>query len=124
LFAAAEQSVGSSTAGVINATTPLWTVTLAVAVRHQRSVTARQCAGLAVGFGGTLLIFSPWHSASSVASLGGVECLAASGSYAVSYVYMDKFLARRGESPLHPSAHQPLLATAPPPPRPPRSRDR
>jgi len=46
LFAVAEQSVDSSTAGIINATTPLWTVTLAVAVRHQKPVTARQCTGL------------------------------------------------------------------------------
>ena len=29
-------------------------------------------------------------------SAGGLECLAASVSYAISYVYMDRFLARRG----------------------------
>ena len=52
LFAVAEQTVNSSTAGIINATTPLWTVTLALAVRHQESVTWRQAAGLIVGFGG------------------------------------------------------------------------
>ena len=45
LFAVAEQSVDSSTAGIINATTPLWTVLLALAVRHQRSVTGWQGAG-------------------------------------------------------------------------------
>jgi drug/metabolite transporter (DMT)-like permease len=112
LFAVAERSVDSSTAGIINATTPLWTVTLAVAVRHQKSVTARQCAGLVVGFAGTLLIFSPWHSASSVASVGGLECLAASISYAISYVYMDRFLARRGMSPITLSACQLLVAAA------------
>lgn len=111
LFSAAEQSVDSSTAGIINATTPLWTVVLAVAVRHQRSVTGWQGAGLIVGFGGALLIFSPWRAASSVASAGGLECLAASISYAVSYIYMDKFLARRGLSPLTLSACQ-LLAAA------------
>src|SRR5579859_41872 len=111
LFAVAEQSVGSSTAGIINATTPLWTVVLAVAVRHQRSVTGWQGAGLIVGFGGASLIFSPWHSAASVASAGGLECLAASISYAVSYIYMDKFLARRGLSPITLSACQ-LLAAA------------
>ena len=112
LFAVAEQSVDSSTAGIINATTPLWTVTLAVAVRHQKSVTARQFAGLVVGFAGTLLIFSPWHSAYSVASVGGLECLAASISYAISYVYMDRFLVRRGMSPITLSACQLLVAAA------------
>jgi len=112
LFAVAERSVDSSTAGIINATTPLWTVVLAVAVRHQKSVTGWQGAGLLVGFGGALLIFSPWRSASSVASPGGLECLAASVSYAISYIYMDKFLARRGMSPITLSACQLLAATA------------
>ena len=112
LFAVAERSVDSSTAGIINATTPLWTVVLAVAVRHQKSVTGWQGAGLLVGFGGALLIFSSWRSASSVASPGGLECLAASVSYAISYIYMDKFLARRGMSPITLSACQLLAATA------------
>jgi len=110
LFAVAEQSVGSSTAGIINATTPLWTVLLALAVRHQKSVTGWQGAGLIVGFGGALLIFSPWHSASGVASAGGLECLGASVSYAASYIYMDRFLVRRGLSPIALSACQLLVA--------------
>ena len=96
LFAVAEQTVDSSTAGIINATTPLWTVALALAVRHQKSLTRWQAAGLIVGFAGAVLIFSPWHTASAVFSAGGLECLAASVSYAISYVYMDRFLARRG----------------------------
>jgi drug/metabolite transporter (DMT)-like permease len=96
LFALAEQSVSSSTAGIINATTPLWTMILALAVRHQQNITRWQTAGLVVGFAGAVLIFSPWQAASELFSVGGLECLAASVSYAVSYVYMDRFLARRG----------------------------
>lgn len=110
LFAVAEQTVASSTAGIINATTPLWTVLPALAIRHQKSVTSWQAAGLIVGFGGALLIFAPWGSSSSVASAGGLECLAASVSYAISYIYMDKFLVRRGISPITLSACQ--LASA------------
>jgi drug/metabolite transporter (DMT)-like permease len=110
LFAVAEKSVDSSTAGIVNATTPLWTVVLALAVRHQRSVTGWQGAGLIVGFGGALLIFSPWHSATAVTSAGGLECLAASVSYAVSYIYMDKFLAHRSLNPITLSACQLLVA--------------
>jgi drug/metabolite transporter (DMT)-like permease len=111
LFALAEQSISSSTAGIINATTPLWTMVLALAVRHQKSISPWQAAGLIVGFTGTLLIFSPWQSASDIASAGGLECLAASASYAVSYIYMDKYLARRGISPITLSACQ-LAAAA------------
>jgi drug/metabolite transporter (DMT)-like permease len=111
LFAVAEQTVDSSTAGIINATTPLWTVVLALAVRHQRSVTAWQGAGLIVGFGGALLIFAPWESASGLASAGAFECLAASVSYAISYIYMDRYLAQRGMSPVTLAACQLLAAT-------------
>jgi len=35
---------------------------------------------------------------------GQLECLAASASYAISYIYMDKFLARQGMSPIALSA--------------------
>jgi drug/metabolite transporter (DMT)-like permease len=110
LFAVAEESVNSATAGIINATTPLWTVVLALVVRHQRSLTGWQGAGLMAGFGGTLLIFSPWHSAAGITSAGGLECLAASVSYAISFIYMDKFLARRGLKPITLSACQLLVA--------------
>ena len=54
-----------------------------------------QAAGLIVGFAGAVLIFTPWHTAGGLFSAGSLECLAASVSYAVSYIYMDRFLARR-----------------------------
>jgi hypothetical protein len=47
-----------------------------------------------------VLIFTPWNAAARLASAGGLECLAASVSYAVSYIYMDKFLARLGIGPV------------------------
>jgi drug/metabolite transporter (DMT)-like permease len=106
LFAVAEQHVASSTAGMLNATTPLWTVLVALATRHQRAIAARQAAGLVVGFGGAVLIFSPWQTASGLASIGAIESLAAAASYGISYVYMDRFLARRGISPVVLSACQ------------------
>jgi drug/metabolite transporter (DMT)-like permease len=112
LFAIAEQTVNSSTAGIINATTPLWTVVLALAVRHQKTVTGRQAAGLIIGFIGGVLIFSPWSTALGLTSAGGLECLAASVSYAISYIYMDRFLARRGISSVMLSACQLLIAAA------------
>jgi drug/metabolite transporter (DMT)-like permease len=106
LFAVGEQHVASATAGMLNATTPLWTVVIALSTRHQRAITARQAAGLMIGFAGAVLIFSPWQTAAGLASVGAVECLAAAASYAVSFVYMDRFLARRGIGPVVLSACQ------------------
>jgi drug/metabolite transporter (DMT)-like permease len=110
LFAVGEQHVASSTAGMLNATTPLWTVLIALATRHQRSTSLRQMTGLIIGFGGALLIFQPWQG-QSFASVGAIECLAASASYGISFVYMDRFLARRGLSPVTLSACQLLAAS-------------
>jgi drug/metabolite transporter (DMT)-like permease len=53
LFAVGEQSVDSSTAGMLNATTPLWTVVIALSVRHEKAVSFRQVGGLVIGRTGT-----------------------------------------------------------------------
>jgi drug/metabolite transporter (DMT)-like permease len=111
LFAIGEQHVASSTAGMLNATTPLWTVVVALAVRHQKGMSIQQGAGLILGFGGALLIFAPWQSVSGFGSAGAIACLAAAASYGISYVYMDRYLARRGIDPVTLSACQ-LLAAA------------
>jgi drug/metabolite transporter (DMT)-like permease len=106
LFAIGEQHVSSSVAGVLNATTPLWTLVIAFGAGHERRISGPKLAGFIVGLAGTLVIFSPWASGSQIASAGGLVCLAAAASYGVSYVYMDRFLARRGIPPLVLSAGQ------------------
>jgi drug/metabolite transporter (DMT)-like permease len=111
LFAVGEQHVASSTAGMLNATTPLWTVVIALSVRHEKSASLRQVGGLVVGFAGALLIFQPWETGTGLTSAGAIECLAASASYGISYVYMDRYLARRGISPVALSACQLLAAS-------------
>lgn len=111
LFAVGEQHVASSTAGMLNTTTPLWTVVIALGTRHQRAITARQAGGLLVGFSGAVLISSPWQAKSGLASVGAIQCLAAAASYGISYVYMDRYLARRGISPVTLAACQLLAAS-------------
>jgi drug/metabolite transporter (DMT)-like permease len=111
LFAIGEQHVSSSVAGVLNATTPLWTLVIAFSTGHERQVSAPKLIGFIVGLAGTLLIFSPWESGSQIASAGGLACLGASASYGISYVYMDRYLARRGIPPLVLAAGQ-LIAAA------------
>jgi drug/metabolite transporter (DMT)-like permease len=58
-----------------------------------------------LGFGGALLILSPWQA--DAAPLPGVlACLAAAASYGLSYVYMGRHLTGRGLPPLVLSASQ------------------
>ncbi len=90
LFAIGEQHVSSSVAGVLNATTPLWTLVIAFATGHERHISAPKLIGFILGLAGTLVIFSPWEAGSQIASLGGLPCLGAAASYGISYVYMDR----------------------------------
>jgi drug/metabolite transporter (DMT)-like permease len=106
LFGIGERTVGSNVAGVINATTPLWTVLIAFLAGVDRTASPRRGTGLAFGFAGALLIFTPWESGGEIASWGGLAILAASASYGVSYVYMGRFLITRGIPPIMLSASQ------------------
>lgn len=110
LFGIGERSVDSSLAGAINATTPLWTVLFALAFRQQDRLRVIQWAGMLLGFGGALLILSPWQADS--APVGGVlACLGASASYGISYAYMGRFLTGHGIKPIVLSAAQLIAAS-------------
>jgi drug/metabolite transporter (DMT)-like permease len=111
LFAIGEQTVSSSLAGALNATTPLWTLGIGLAARTERQVTARRLVGLLVGFAGALVILAPWNAPSPGAIGGALACLGAAASYGLSYVYMGRQLAGRGLSPLVLSAAQLTAAT-------------
>lgn len=106
LYSVGERTVGSNAAGVINATTPLWTLVLAFTVGVDRTVSPRRLAGFLLGFTGVLVIFTPWRSAGEIASWGGLACLVASISYAVSYLYMGRYLTNRGTDPIVLAASQ------------------
>ena len=95
LFAVAERQIDSAVAGVINATTPLFTVIIAALIGHERAPRRVQLAGLAVGIVGTFILLAPWSRGTQFTSWGAVAALLASICYAVSYVYMDRFLVNR-----------------------------
>jgi drug/metabolite transporter (DMT)-like permease len=111
LFAVGERTVDSSVAGMLNATTPVWTVVLATVVGQEKRPGPGPLAGLGLGLAGTTLIFSPWRAGSQVMSIGGVACLLASLSFAVGYVYMAHCLAGRDMDPLTLSTGQLIAST-------------
>jgi drug/metabolite transporter (DMT)-like permease len=111
LFAVGEQTVASSLAGVINATTPLWTVLVALAVGEEHNPPRARLVGLAVGFAGALIILHPWTSNAGTDLGGQLACLVAAASYGVSFVYMARYLTPRGASPFVLAQGQTLAAT-------------
>jgi drug/metabolite transporter (DMT)-like permease len=109
LFALGERSVDSGVAGVLNATTPLWVLVIAIVLRSERELSATKVGGLVLGFAGTLLIFSPWEV--SFASWDALIILVAAICYAVSFVYIGRFVSGRGVAPIALSASQIMAAT-------------
>jgi drug/metabolite transporter (DMT)-like permease len=113
LFGLGERSVDSGVAGVLNATTPLWTLLITLVIGTEHRLGAVRLIGLLLGFVGTLVIFAPWRlggmagemHAAGLASWGALACLVAAISYAISYAYIGKNLVGK-LSPIAMSASQ------------------
>ncbi|MGW8888957.1 DMT family transporter [Streptomyces sp. NPDC055749] len=110
LFSVGEQTVDSGVAGVLNATTPLWSMGIGLVLGTERGWHPVRLTGLLLGFAGVLLIFAPWQQ-SGLTSWGALLLLAAAMSYAVAFAYMARHLIGRGTGPLALSAAQLIAAT-------------
>ncbi|MFD7445485.1 DMT family transporter [Streptomyces sp. NPDC059909] len=113
LFSIGEQTVDSGVAGVLNATTPLWSLLIGIGTGTERGRALRpvRLGGLLSGFAGTLLIFAPWQR-SGLIGWGSLALLAAAASYAVAFAYMGRKLTGRGTAPIALSAAQLVTASA------------
>ncbi|MFI6107600.1 DMT family transporter [Streptomyces sp. NPDC051310] len=110
LFSLGEQTVGSGVAGMLNATTPLWSFLLGIAVGTERAVHPVRLGGLLLGFGGVVVIFAPWQGVGEVAWAGALAILAAAASYAVGFAYMGRHLVGKGHVTLSLATAQLLAA--------------
>lgn len=116
LFAWGEQRVSSSRAGVLNATTPLFTLMAAIVFLPHERPTRSRIVGLLVGFAGVVVVVAPWAStggdhAHGDAVSGQLACLLAAALYGLGFVYTSKFLAWRGVAPGVLAAAQLLAGT-------------
>jgi drug/metabolite transporter (DMT)-like permease len=109
LFAVGEQNLDSGIAGVLNATTPLWSLLIGLLLGTDRGLRPLRLAGLFLGFAGTVLIFAPWHR-SGLLSWSALALLGAAASYAVAFAYMARKLTDK-QAPMAMSAAQLLMAT-------------
>ena len=108
LFAIGEQTVDSGVAGVLNATTPLFSLLIGLAIGTDRGITPVRVTGLVLGFAGVLVIFAPWRH--GVSGVGALALLGAAACYAVAFAYMGRKLAGKG-APIAVSAAQLTAAT-------------
>jgi drug/metabolite transporter (DMT)-like permease len=111
LFAYGETHVTSVLAGIWNATTPLFTLLVAMLVLPEERPTRDRVAGLLIGFAGVLVILGVWQGLGSHALLGNLACLAAASCYGLGFPYTRKFLSGRPESVVALSGAQLLCGT-------------
>ncbi|MDF3299439.1 DMT family transporter [Streptomyces tropicalis] len=111
MFSIGEQRFDSGVAGVLNATTPLWSLLIGIALGTERAVRAVRLVGLLLGFGGVLLIFAPWERAGGI-DVGALAIVGAAISYAIGFTYMGRALVGKGFSTVVLSASQLIAATA------------
>ncbi|MFR9676887.1 DMT family transporter [Streptomyces sp. TR02-1] len=93
LFAYGEQYATASIAGVIQGATPLVTMGVAAAALTDDKPTARKVTGLLGGFAGLVLVVGPWRADGFGSVEGQLACVGAAASYAVSFVYVRRFIA-------------------------------
>lgn len=110
MFSIGEKTVSSGLAGVLNATTPLWSVLFGLAIGTERRLRPVRLAGLLLGFAGTVLIFAPWSQTGPV-GWSALAIIAAAASYAVGFTYMARHLVGKGIPTISLSAAQ-LIAAA------------
>ncbi|MFI2651751.1 DMT family transporter [Micromonospora fulviviridis] len=110
MFSVGQQTVDSGVAGVLNATTPLWSLLIGVVIGSERGLRPVRLAGLLLGFAGVVLIFAPWQTTGPV-GWGALAIVAAAASYAVGFAYMGRNLVGKGIPSISLSAAQLIAAT-------------
>ena len=110
MFSIGQQTIDSGVAGVLNATTPLWSLLIGVLLHSERGLRPVRLGGLLLGFGGVVMIFAPWQTTEPV-GWGALAIVAAASSYAIGFAYMDRNLVGKGIPTISLSAAQLIAAT-------------
>jgi len=98
LFAYGELRTTSVLAGIWNATTPLFTLPIAIVMLRAERPGAGRAMGLAVGFLGVLVVLGAWQGFGGHDLPGNLACLGGAISYGIGFPYTRKYLAGRPES--------------------------
>jgi drug/metabolite transporter (DMT)-like permease len=83
LIPAGEQEISSALAGILVATTPIFTALLAIRVDHEERSEGLRLVGVAIGVAGVAALFGLDLSGSGAAVLGGLAVVLASVGYSI-----------------------------------------
>jgi drug/metabolite transporter (DMT)-like permease len=111
LFAWAETRISSIAAGILNATTPLFTLPIAFVLLPGERLTRTRLAGLCLGFVGVVVVLGAWHGLSSGQAAGYLAGLAAALCYGIGLPYTRRFVTTDEESTTALAAGQLICAT-------------
>ena len=98
LFAFGEQRVDSLLAGIWNGTTPLFVLIVVLLTLPEERPTRERALGLAIGFGGVLVVLGAWRGIAGGELVGSAACLAAAILYGIGFPYLRRNLATGGLS--------------------------
>jgi len=96
LFGWGEQRITSGMAGVLNGTTPLFTLVFASAALPEERLSLGRALGLLIGFTGVVLVVGPWDQSGANALSGQLAIVLAAACYGVAFTYTRRFISGRG----------------------------
>ncbi|MGN6768960.1 MAG: DMT family transporter [Rhizobiaceae bacterium] len=93
-----QTAIGAGLAGVLNATTPFWTVFAANILTRDEKITPARLIGILLGIGGTAIMVGPGVLAGLGAPVWAQFCvLGASCSYALAAIFARRFRGMRSD---------------------------
>jgi drug/metabolite transporter (DMT)-like permease len=95
LFTWAQQTVTSSLASILNATTPIMTAIIATLAFRVEKLDSSRWLGVLVGIVGVVVIIAPWRAELGGSLAGQLACLGATACYGVMFGYTRRFLSGR-----------------------------
>jgi drug/metabolite transporter (DMT)-like permease len=111
LIAWAEVRISSIAAGILNATTPLFTLPIAFALVPAERLTRARVTGLLIGFLGVIVVLGTWHGLPSGELAGYLASLTGALCYGIGLPYTRRFVTTDEESVTALAAGQLICAT-------------
>ncbi len=105
-----ETKAPSAIAGMLGATTPIFTAIMAPILLKER-LGFRRGVGVAIGLGGMLLIFHPWQGSARGDVVAELAVVVAAALYGLSFIYLKRFVYPLGASTKAIAAGQIVMAS-------------